>query len=138
MLTLYHFLRPFSNEHKQLPLICSISKSHWIVTWLFWLCSHVLLQILCGDYLTEFSLLISLLSTSYRLIYAVCSIHILTYIKALAILLNIEFVLWNLRTSLVTGVTVFLCGIAIAVLRGRCHAPSVMLANFIATPIEIR
>lgn len=38
----------------------------------------------------------------------------------------------------VTGVTVFLCAMAIAVLGSRCHAPTVMLANFIATPIELR
>ncbi|KAL8482354.1 hypothetical protein ACS0TY_028501 [Phlomoides rotata] len=36
----------------------------------------------------------------------------------------------------ICGVTVFLCGIAIAVLGSLCHAPTVMLANFIATPIE--
>ncbi|KAL6512179.1 hypothetical protein OROGR_021776 [Orobanche gracilis] len=34
-------------------------------------------------------------------------------------------------------VTVFLCGIAIAVLGSLSHAPTVMLANFIATPIEL-
>ncbi|XP_031288171.1 uncharacterized protein LOC116146861 [Pistacia vera] len=38
---------------------------------------------------------------------------------------------------IVGWVTVFLCGIAIAVLKSRCHAPSMMLANFIATPIEL-
>lgn len=37
-----------------------------------------------------------------------------------------------------TGVTVFLCGVAIALLGSHCHAPSVMLANFMATPIELR
>ncbi|KAJ0086750.1 hypothetical protein Patl1_07326 [Pistacia atlantica] len=37
----------------------------------------------------------------------------------------------------ICGVTVFLCGIAIAVFKSRCHAPSMMLANFIATPIEL-
>ncbi|KAJ0026024.1 hypothetical protein Pint_07221 [Pistacia integerrima] len=37
----------------------------------------------------------------------------------------------------ITRVTVFLCGMAIAVLKSRCHAPSMMLANFIATPIEL-
>uniref|UniRef100_A0A2P2KEX5 Uncharacterized protein n=1 Tax=Rhizophora mucronata TaxID=61149 RepID=A0A2P2KEX5_RHIMU len=36
-----------------------------------------------------------------------------------------------------TGVTVLLCGVAIALLGSVCHAPSVMLANFIATPIEL-
>lgn len=36
------------------------------------------------------------------------------------------------------GVTIFLCGMAIALLGSLCHAPSVMLANFIATPIELR
>ncbi|OVA01318.1 protein of unknown function DUF2062 [Macleaya cordata] len=35
------------------------------------------------------------------------------------------------------GVTVFLCGMAIALLGSRCHAPSVMLANFISAPIEL-
>ncbi|XP_059299485.1 uncharacterized protein LOC132052128 isoform X2 [Lycium ferocissimum] len=35
------------------------------------------------------------------------------------------------------GVTVFLCGIAIALLGSFCHAPTTMLANFIATPIEL-
>lgn len=37
----------------------------------------------------------------------------------------------------ICGVTVLLCGMAIAILRTRCHAPSVMLANFVATPIEL-
>ncbi|XAR62761.1 hypothetical protein NMG60_11017628 [Bertholletia excelsa] len=37
----------------------------------------------------------------------------------------------------ICGVTVFLCGLAIAFLGSRCHAPTVMLANFIATPIEL-
>ncbi|KAL9432274.1 hypothetical protein AB3S75_027318 [Citrus x aurantiifolia] len=37
----------------------------------------------------------------------------------------------------ICGAAVFLCGMAIAALRSRCHAPSVMLANFIATPIEL-
>ncbi|KAF7824920.1 cytoplasmic membrane protein [Senna tora] len=37
----------------------------------------------------------------------------------------------------ICGVTVFLCGIAIALLGSFCHAPTVMLANFIATPIEL-
>ncbi|KAJ4713894.1 E3 ubiquitin-protein ligase [Melia azedarach] len=37
----------------------------------------------------------------------------------------------------VCGVTVFLSGMAIAVLGSNCHAPSVMLANFIATPVEL-
>lgn len=40
--------------------------------------------------------------------------------------------------SFLTGVTVILCGMAIALLGTLCHAPSVMLANFIATPIELR
>ncbi|KAF7836383.1 hypothetical protein G2W53_011242 [Senna tora] len=35
------------------------------------------------------------------------------------------------------GVTVLLCGIAIAFLRSFCHAPTVMLANFTATPIQL-
>lgn len=34
--------------------------------------------------------------------------------------------------------TVFLCGLAIALLGTICHAPTVMLANFIATPVELR
>ncbi|RWR90297.1 Zinc finger, RING-type [Cinnamomum micranthum f. kanehirae] len=37
----------------------------------------------------------------------------------------------------ICGVTVILCGMAIALLGTLCHAPSVMLANFIATPIEL-
>ncbi|KAI4318253.1 hypothetical protein L6164_026042 [Bauhinia variegata] len=37
----------------------------------------------------------------------------------------------------ICGVTVFLCGMAIALLGPFCHAPTVMLANFIATPIEL-
>lgn len=37
-----------------------------------------------------------------------------------------------------TGVTVFLCGAAIVLLGSLCHAPTVMLANFMATPIELR
>ncbi|KAK9110893.1 hypothetical protein Scep_018412 [Stephania cephalantha] len=37
----------------------------------------------------------------------------------------------------ICGVTVFLCGMAIAILGSRCHSPTVMLANFIATPIEL-
>ncbi|XP_028796381.1 uncharacterized protein LOC114760866 isoform X2 [Neltuma alba] len=37
----------------------------------------------------------------------------------------------------ICGVTVFLCGVAIALLRSFCHAPTLMLANFIATPIEL-
>ncbi|KAK7322363.1 hypothetical protein VNO77_25742 [Canavalia gladiata] len=37
----------------------------------------------------------------------------------------------------ICGVTVFLCGMAIALLGSYCHAPTVMLANFIATPIEL-
>ncbi|RDY07544.1 hypothetical protein CR513_08328, partial [Mucuna pruriens] len=37
----------------------------------------------------------------------------------------------------ICGVTVFLCGMAIALLGSLCHAPTVMLANFIATPIEL-
>ncbi|KAL3513313.1 hypothetical protein ACH5RR_026030 [Cinchona calisaya] len=37
----------------------------------------------------------------------------------------------------ICGVTVFLCGMAIALLRSLCHAPTVMLANFVATPIEL-
>lgn len=37
----------------------------------------------------------------------------------------------------ICGVTVLLCGMAIAVLRSLCHSPTVMLANFIATPIEL-
>ncbi|XP_010252390.1 PREDICTED: uncharacterized protein LOC104593964 [Nelumbo nucifera] len=37
----------------------------------------------------------------------------------------------------ICGVTVFLCGMAITLLGSLCHAPSVMLANFVATPIEL-
>lgn len=37
-----------------------------------------------------------------------------------------------------TGVTVVLCGFAIALLGKNCHGPSMMLANFVATPIELR
>ncbi|KAL1292503.1 uncharacterized protein LOC107645073 [Arachis ipaensis] len=37
----------------------------------------------------------------------------------------------------ICGVTVFLCGIVIALLGSNCHAPTVMLANFIATPVEL-
>lgn len=37
----------------------------------------------------------------------------------------------------ICGVTILLCGMAIALLGTLCHAPSVMLANFIATPIEL-
>ncbi|KAG9457055.1 hypothetical protein H6P81_001563 [Aristolochia fimbriata] len=37
----------------------------------------------------------------------------------------------------ICGVTVFLCGLAIALLGSSCHAPSLMLANFVATPIEL-
>ncbi|WMV55365.1 hypothetical protein MTR67_048750 [Solanum verrucosum] len=37
-----------------------------------------------------------------------------------------------------TGVAVFLCGVAIAVLGSLCHAPTVLLVNFIVTPIELR
>ncbi|KAF9587129.1 hypothetical protein IFM89_039646 [Coptis chinensis] len=37
----------------------------------------------------------------------------------------------------ICGVTVFLCGMAIALLRSLCHSPTVMLANFIATPLEL-
>ncbi|KAJ4827001.1 hypothetical protein Tsubulata_050965 [Turnera subulata] len=37
----------------------------------------------------------------------------------------------------ICGVTVLLCGLAIAFLGSFCHAPTVMLFNFIATPIEL-
>ncbi|CAL1351995.1 unnamed protein product [Linum trigynum] len=37
----------------------------------------------------------------------------------------------------ICGVTALLCGMAIALLGSRCHAPTVMLANLIATPIEL-
>ncbi|WOL14277.1 hypothetical protein Cni_G23057 [Canna indica] len=37
----------------------------------------------------------------------------------------------------ICGTTVVLCGLAIGLVGNRCHAPSVMLANFIATPIEL-
>ncbi|XP_065881558.1 uncharacterized protein [Euphorbia lathyris] len=37
----------------------------------------------------------------------------------------------------ICGVTVLLCGVAIALLGSFCHAPTVMLANLVATPIEL-
>lgn len=37
----------------------------------------------------------------------------------------------------ICGVTVFLCGIAIAILESRVNAPIILLANGIATPIEL-
>nr|XP_009416969.2 PREDICTED: uncharacterized protein LOC103997465 isoform X1 [Musa acuminata subsp. malaccensis] len=37
----------------------------------------------------------------------------------------------------ICGTTVLLCGAAIGLIGNRCHAPSVMLANFVATPIEL-
>ncbi|KAL2893963.1 Mitochondrial distribution and morphology protein 10 [Bienertia sinuspersici] len=37
----------------------------------------------------------------------------------------------------ICGVTVLLCGLAIPLLGARCHPPSVLLANFVATPIEL-
>lgn len=37
----------------------------------------------------------------------------------------------------ICGVTVLLCGVAIASLGSLCHAPTVMLFNFLATPIEL-
>ncbi|KAK8677725.1 hypothetical protein V6N13_143248 [Hibiscus sabdariffa] len=37
----------------------------------------------------------------------------------------------------ICGVTVLLCGMAIALLGSHCHSPTVMLANFLATPIEL-
>ncbi|KAG6780432.1 hypothetical protein POTOM_013290 [Populus tomentosa] len=37
----------------------------------------------------------------------------------------------------ICGVTVLLCGLAIALLGSLCHAPTVLLANFIAPPIEL-
>ncbi|GLT93927.1 hypothetical protein SLE2022_116950 [Rubroshorea leprosula] len=37
----------------------------------------------------------------------------------------------------ICGVTVLLCGMAIAVVGSLCHSPTVMLANFVATPIEL-
>ncbi|MCH88404.1 hypothetical protein A2U01_0009290 [Trifolium medium] len=36
-----------------------------------------------------------------------------------------------------TGVTVFLCGIAVTLLGSFVNAPILLLANFIATPIEL-
>lgn len=48
------------------------------------------------------------------------------------IILHLEVFLSSL------GVTVFLCGLAIAILGSHCHAPTVMLTNFVATPIELR
>ncbi|XP_074371732.1 uncharacterized protein LOC141712625 [Apium graveolens] len=37
----------------------------------------------------------------------------------------------------ICGVPLFFCGLAIAVLGSRCHAPTVMLSNFVATPLEL-
>ncbi|KAE8682314.1 hypothetical protein F3Y22_tig00111272pilonHSYRG00081 [Hibiscus syriacus] len=37
----------------------------------------------------------------------------------------------------ICGVTVLLCGMAIALLGSHCHSPTVMLTNFLATPIEL-
>ncbi|XP_019155305.1 PREDICTED: uncharacterized protein LOC109152189 isoform X2 [Ipomoea nil] len=37
----------------------------------------------------------------------------------------------------ICGVAVFLCGLAVALLGSLCHAPTVMLANFVATPVEL-
>ncbi|XVF29790.1 hypothetical protein REPUB_Repub16aG0001500 [Reevesia pubescens] len=37
----------------------------------------------------------------------------------------------------ICGVTVLLCGMAIALLGSHSHSPTVLLANFIATPIEL-
>ncbi|KAH9626463.1 hypothetical protein KSS87_006423 [Heliosperma pusillum] len=36
-----------------------------------------------------------------------------------------------------TGVTVLLCGLAIPILGSRCHPPTVLLLNFVVTPIEL-
>ncbi|ERM99733.1 hypothetical protein AMTRI_Chr11g101950 [Amborella trichopoda] len=43
----------------------------------------------------------------------------------------------TLGTFPICGITVFLCGIAITLLGSLCHAPTLMLANFVATPIEL-
>ena len=48
------------------------------------------------------------------------------------------FFRWTWSNVSLTGVTVFHYGLAIALLGTRYHAPSVMLANFMATPIELR
>lgn len=37
----------------------------------------------------------------------------------------------------ICGVTVMLCGLAAACLGSQCHTPTLMLANFVATPIEL-
>ncbi|KAJ4757516.1 E3 ubiquitin-protein ligase [Rhynchospora pubera] len=37
----------------------------------------------------------------------------------------------------ICGTTVVLCGVAIAILGDRCNAPTTMLFNFVATPIEL-
>ncbi|XP_074280174.1 uncharacterized protein LOC141605352 isoform X1 [Silene latifolia] len=37
----------------------------------------------------------------------------------------------------ICGVTVFLCGLAITILGSHCHAPTVLLTNFVATPVEL-
>lgn len=44
----------------------------------------------------------------------------------------------DLRYILCAGVTVLLCAMAISLLGTVCHAPTLMLANFVATPIELR
>ncbi|KAJ7556804.1 hypothetical protein O6H91_05G099700 [Diphasiastrum complanatum] len=35
------------------------------------------------------------------------------------------------------GITALLCGFAVALLRSKCHAPTLMLANLLATPLEL-
>lgn len=37
----------------------------------------------------------------------------------------------------ICGVTVVMCGIAVAVLGARCNGPTMMLANFFATPLQM-
>ncbi|KAK8921606.1 hypothetical protein KSP39_PZI020112 [Platanthera zijinensis] len=37
----------------------------------------------------------------------------------------------------ICGVTVFLCGLTLVLFGKHCHAASVMLSNFVATPIEL-
>ncbi|BBH08699.1 hypothetical protein Prudu_020959 [Prunus dulcis] len=44
---------------------------------------------------------------------------------------------YNLRFKHAEGTTVILCGMAIASLGSHCHAPTVMLTNVLATPIEL-
>ena len=44
---------------------------------------------------------------------------------------------WN-RCECLTGLTAVLCGFLALLLRRHCHPPTMMLANFAATPLELR